>query len=344
MASPKIIWVRSDHLPSYDERKKVVSSALEAGYVQIVIREEDAELRRLGRYDALVLKGTSIFLDEEKVGEMVQIRSNDDLARASALKGRVDNVLIEAKDWKVIPLENLIAEFQGSNTRLLATATSPEEAKLFFETLEVGVGGVAIEPSSPSKLKAFHVIHSDQMPQVELTRAVVSRIAPAGVGDRVCLDTCSLLKVGEGMLIGSQSACLFLVSSESLESEYVASRPFRVNAGAVHAYALMPTGKTRYLSEIKSGDEVLAIDSDGQCRTVVVGRSKIERRPLLLLEVEAGERKYTTILQNAETIRMCTPTGPVSISDLKVGQDVLVRLEEGGRHFGQAISETITEL
>lgn len=344
MPSPKIIWVRSDHLPSYDERKKMVSSALEAGYVQIMIREEDAELKRLGRYDALAVKGASIHLDGEKVGEIVQIRSNDDLARASALKGRVDVVLIEAKDWKVIPLENLIADFQGSTTKLLATATTPEEAKLFLETLEVGVGGLAIEASSPSKLKAFHVIHSDQLPKVELTKGVVSKIAPAGVGDRVCLDTCSLLKVGEGMLIGSQSACLFLVSSESLESEYVASRPFRVNAGAVHAYAFTPTGKTRYLSEIKSGDEVLAIDSEGNCRTVVVGRSKIERRPLLLLEVKIGDRRFTTILQNAETIRLCTPTGPVSISDLKVGQEVLVRLEEGGRHFGQAISETITEL
>ncbi|MDD1747442.1 MAG: 3-dehydroquinate synthase II [Methanomassiliicoccales archaeon] len=344
MPSPKIIWVRSDHLPSYDERKKIVSSALEAGYVQILIREEDAELRRLGRYDALVLKGMSIFLEEERVGEIVQIRSNEDLARASALKGRVENVLIEAKDWKVIPLENLIADFQGSSTKLLATATSPEEAKLFLETLEVGVGGVAIEPSSASRLRDFHVIHSDRMPKVELTKAMVSKIAPAGVGDRVCLDTCSLLRVGEGMLIGSQSACLFLVSSESLESEYVASRPFRVNAGAVHAYALMPTGKTRYLSEVKSGDEVLAIDSEGRCRTVVVGRSKIERRPLLLLEAKVGDRRFTTILQNAETIRLCTPSGPVSISDLKVGQEVLVRLEEGGRHFGQAISETITEL
>lgn len=344
MPSPKIIWIRSDHLPSYDERKKIVSTALEAGYVQIVIREEDAELKRLGRYDALVLKGASIFMEGEKVAEIVQIRSNDDLARASALKGRVDSVLIEAKDWKVIPLENLIADFQGSSTKLMATAATPEEAKLFLETLEVGVAGVAIEPSSPAKLKSFHVIHSDQLPKVELTKAVVSKIAPAGVGDRVCLDTCSLLKVGEGMLIGSQSACLFLVSSESLESEYVASRPFRVNAGAVHAYAMTPTGKTRYLSEVKSGDEVLAIDSEGRCRTVVVGRSKIERRPLLLLEVKMGDRRFTTILQNAETIRLCTPTGPVSISDLKVGQEVLVRLEEGGRHFGQAISETITEL
>jgi 3-dehydroquinate synthase II len=344
MPSPKIIWVRSDHLPSYEERKKMVSSALESGYVQIMIREEDVELKRLGRYDALVLKGTSILLDSEKIGEIVQIRSNDDLVRASSLKGKVENVLIEAKDWKVIPLENLIADFQSSSTKLLATATTPEEAKLFLETLEVGVGGLAIEASSASKLKDFHVIHSGQMPMVELTKAVVSKIAPAGVGDRVCLDTCSLLKVGEGMLIGSQSACLFLVSSESLESEYVASRPFRVNAGAVHAYAMTPTGKTRYLSEIKSGDEVLAVDSEGKSRTVVVGRSKIERRPLLLLEVKIGDRRFTTILQNAETIRLCTPAGPVSVSDLKVGQEVLVRLEEGGRHFGQAISENITEL
>jgi 3-dehydroquinate synthase II len=344
MPSPKIIWVRSDHLPSYEERKKMVSSALESGYVQIMIREEDVDLKRLGRYDALVLKGTSIFLDSEKVGEIVQIRSNDDLVRASSLKGKVENVLIEAKDWKVIPLENLIADFQSSSTKLLATATTPEEAKLFLETLEVGVGGLAIEASSASKLKDFHVIHSGQMPKVELTKAVVSKIAPAGVGDRVCLDTCSLLKIGEGMLIGSQSACLFLVSSESLESEYVASRPFRVNAGAVHAYAMTPMGKTRYLSEIKSGDEVLAVDSEGKGRTVVVGRSKIERRPLLLLEVKIGNRRFTTILQNAETIRLCAPAGPISISDLKVGQEVLVRLEEGGRHFGQAISETITEL
>jgi 3-dehydroquinate synthase II len=344
MPSPKIIWVRSDHLPSYEERKKMVSSALESGYVQIMIREEDVDLKRLGRYDALVLKGTSIFLDSEKVGEIVQIRSNDDLVRASSLKGKVENLLIEAKDWKVIPLENLIADFQSSSTKLLATATTPEEAKLFLETLEVGVGGLAIEASSASKLKDFHVIHSGQMPKVELTKAVVSKIAPAGVGDRVCLDTCSLLKIGEGMLIGSQSACLFLVSSESLESEYVASRPFRVNAGAVHAYAMTPMGKTRYLSEIKSGDEVLAVDSEGKGRTVVVGRSKIERRPLLLLEVKIGDRRFTTILQNAETIRLCTPAGPISISDLKVGQEVLVRLEEGGRHFGQAISETITEL
>ena len=321
----------------------MVASALEAGYVEIVIREEDKDLKRLGRFDAILLKGNVLWLEEERIGEHVEVRSSEDLRKASLLKDKVEHVLISAKDWKVIPLENLIAEFQKSSTKLVATATTPEEVKLFFETLEVGVSGVAVEAPSASKLKDFHVIAAQEMPKVELSRAVVTRISPITSGDRVCLDTCSLMKVGEGMLVGSQSACLFLVNSESMESEYVAARPFRVNAGAVHAYVLTPEGKTRYLSEIRGGDEVLAIDSEGHSRSVVVGRSKIEKRPLLLIEVKVEERRFSTILQNAETIRLCSPSGPVSISDLKVGQEVLVRLEEGGRHFGHAISETITE-
>jgi len=342
--STRIVWVRSDHLSSYEERKKMVSSALEAGFVEIVIREQDKELKRLGRFDAIVLKGTSLYMEDERVGELLEIRSNQDLMKAAAYKGQVKNLLISTKDWKVIPLENLIADFQRSTTKIIASAATPEEARLFFETLEVGVSGVAIAPTSASMLQDFKVASSRELPKLELTTAVITRIVPVATGDRVCIDTCSLLRVGEGMLVGSQSACLFLICSESIESEYVAARPFRVNAGAVHAYVLTSSGRTRYLSEIRGGDELMAIDQSGNCRSVAVGRSKIERRPLLLLEVRAKERKYSTILQNAETIRLCTPSGPVSISDIQVGQEVLVRLEEGGRHFGHAITETITEI
>ena len=340
----KLIWVRSDHLQRYEERKKVVSAALEAGYVEIIVREEDKELRKLGRFDALVKKDDSLLLDGKKVAQWFDIRSSADVDKAAALKNKVDSIVVSAQDWKVIPLENLIADLQGSRTKLLAVATSPQEAKTFLETLETGVDGVVVQPESGAQLKDFHAVTQRTLPKVELTTAEVSKIAPASVGDRVCLDTCSIMNVGEGMLVGSQSACLFLVCSESMESEYVASRPFRVNAGAVHAYVLTPGGKTRYLSEMRGGDEALAIDSEGNCRAVVIGRSKIERRPLLLIEAKAGERKFTTILQNAETIRLCTPDGPVSVSELKVGQKVLVKVEQGGRHFGRAITETIIEV
>ncbi|MCE5296913.1 MAG: 3-dehydroquinate synthase II [Euryarchaeota archaeon] len=341
--SEKLVWVRSDHLPAYDDRKKVVTTALEAGLVDILVREEDKELLRLGRFDAIIVRGDELYEDGKLTGKMIEINRPDDLAKASALKGKVDYLLIAANDWKVIPLENLIAEFQRSNTSIIAGARTPEDAKVFSETLEVGVDGIAIEPTDASKIADFKDISIAATGKMDLSAVKITKITPIGIGDRVCIDTCSLLKVGEGMLVGSQSSCMFLIHSESLESAYVAARPFRVNAGPVHAYVMCANGRTKYLSEIRGGDELLAVRSSGETRPVVVGRAKVEVRPLLIIEVDAEGRKHSIILQNAETIRVCTKDGPVSVSDLKVGQEILAKLEAGGRHFGHAIEETINE-
>jgi len=43
----------------------------------------------------------------------------------------------------------------------------------------------------------------------------------------------------------------------------------------------MPDGKTAYLSELKSGSEVLVVKGDGSQRGALVGRVKIETRPLV---------------------------------------------------------------
>ena len=56
--------------------------------------------------------------------------------------------------------------------------------------------------------------------------------------------------------------------------------------GPVHAYVLVPGGKTCYLSELKSGKEVILVDQKGHQRTAIVGRTKIESRPLLLVEAK----------------------------------------------------------
>ena len=153
-----------------------------------------------------------------------------------------------------------------------------------------------------------------------------------------------MMSMGEGMLIGSYSKGLFLVHSESLESEYVASRPFRVNAGPVHAYVMTPGNKTRYLSEIEAGDEVLIVDKEGNSKNVVVGRVKIEKRPLMLVEAEYNGIILRTLLQNAETIRLVKEDGtPISVSELKVGDKIMIYLDPNARHFGMAIEESIIE-
>ncbi|MCD5401974.1 3-dehydroquinate synthase II, partial [candidate division NPL-UPA2 bacterium] len=128
------------------------------------------------------------------------------------------------------------------------------------------------------------------------------------------------------------------------ENPYVEPRPFRVNAGPVHAYTLLPGGKTKYLSELKSGDESLIVNRKGKTQVAVVGRIKVERRPLMLVEGKVKKEKISLILQNAETIRLVSSEGkPISVVALKKGSQVLSYLEEPGRHFGMKIEETIVE-
>jgi 3-dehydroquinate synthase II len=76
-----------------------------------------------------------------------------------------------------------------------------------------------------------------------------------------------------------------------------------------------------------------------------VGRTKIERRPLLLVEATTeGGAKASLILQNAETIRLVAPDGSaISVVNLAPGNTILGCALEGGRHFGMAVKETIRE-
>ncbi len=340
----RLVWVGA--LPREDtaDVRSVVAAALEAGFDQIVLGKPDDSLQRLGRFSPIFLKGDVFRFDEEEIGRLATIRSARDESAVRTLRGAAKHVVVRAEDWKIIPLENLIAHFQGSGTRLLVEVHDAADAKLFFETMEVGVDGIFLTPTSTKEIRAVRSLLEASRETIPLVRAKITAIRPLGLGDRVCVDTCSLLRSGEGMLVGNSSAALFLIHAETLESGYVSARPFRVNAGTVHAYILLPAGRTKYLSELRAGDEVLVVEREGRSRSAVVGRVKVERRPLLLIEAEWEGRGCTTIVQNAETIRFVTPDGgAVSVGELRSGDEVLVRLEEGGRHFGMRIQETIAE-
>lgn len=182
-----------------------------------------------------------------------------------------------------------------------------------------------------------------------MTKARVTNVEMVGMGDRVCVDLCSLMKPGEGLLVGSFARGLFLIHSECLETSYISSRPFRVNAGPVHAYVAVPGGKTSYLSELKAGKEVMVVNQNGMQRTAIVGRLKIETRQLILVEAkDEGGGHYSTLIQNAETVALVTPhkeTGQRQIpaTSLKIGDEVLLRLQGGARHTGIEIQEFIVE-
>jgi 3-dehydroquinate synthase II len=315
-----------------------LTAAVEAGFSTFV--STSAKPVGLARAQVLELRPDGLHGPDRRVAPRTVISSPEDQARALALAGKEDAVLVDATAWRVIPHENLIAAYRRKGTRLIVQAASVDEAKLLLGTLESGVDAVIL-PAEHAREAAHRLAVTAG--QETLVAAKVTKVRAVGLGDRACLDTASLLRADEGVLTGSASGGLFLVASEARESGYVASRPFRVNAGAVHAYVLAPGGRTRYLSELHAGDEVLVADATGRTRTVVLGRVKIERRPLLLIEAEAQGRTIKTLLQNAETIHLLGPRGAKSVVEIAPGDEVLVRLDEGGRHFGMSVDETIVE-
>ena len=290
--------------------------------------------------DLRVIKGL-----KKEVFFKLEVHSTQDIERAvEAAKAGAESVIIETKEWKIIPLENLVAEFRNFDTKIYAKVSEAREIRTMFSVLEKGVDGVSVTVKEPRDVGEI-TKELTTLGSTELSVVKVLEVKEVGSGDRVCIDTASILKRGEGMLIGSKSNFLFLIHNEAIGSSFTAPRPFRVNAGAVHSYLLMPDGKTRYLSEIEAGDEVFVASKDGSTRSSSVGRVKIENRPLALVKAEGNGESATVIVQNAETIRFVTGKGqPVSVTELKRGDTILAKVGSAkGRHFGIEVDEFILE-
>ncbi|RDI71188.1 3-dehydroquinate synthase II [Halopelagius longus] len=281
--------------------------------------------------------------DERANGAYVRILSKDYESFAEEAALDADHTIVIGDDWTIIPLENLIARI-GEETELVAGVTSAEEAKTAFETLESGSDGVLLDSDDPDEIRRTVEIRDEaERESLELRWAEVTAVERTGMADRVCVDTGNLMEHDEGMLVGSMGRGLFFVHAETAESPYVASRPFRVNAGAVHAYVRTPDGGTKYLSELKSGDEVQVVDESGRTREAIVGRVKIEKRPMFRVEADVDGDRVETLLQNAETIKVHTREGRTSVTDLEAGDEILLYYEQTARHFGEAVEESIIE-
>jgi len=296
-------------------------------------------------------------------GDELLVRRGDELARGSgsaplpirrigddgALRSAIattpegGTLVVEWTGDRVIPLESAVAG-RGHRFQVWTFARNPEEVPAALGALEHGADRVIVTLHDVAEVDALERAVGGPAPSgLTWSSVVVTDVHPAGLGDRVIVDTTSLLAPEEGLLVGSAAAFLFHVASEAVGSKFSRPRPFRVNAGAAHSYVLMADGSTRYLAELAGNDSVLAVAPGGTVRAVRVGRIKVERRPLVMVRADDTGVSRTVFLQEAETVRLSTEEGRRATTDLRAGSRVQgVRLPPA-RHLGAAVEESIEE-
>lgn len=402
------LWVDLRHVP-LNKRLPYLHVLEEVACERVLLDRGDPHVERPG-LEAITVDGRMDLKHHgHKLGRLVRVADAKGQEKAARQDGLV---IVDAEDWRVIPLENLVAARRDRPGTLYAIARTPQQAGLFADVLETGVHGIVLAPASPQAIveadqelrrrwrepapvatvalaaQGIPVVGSPRAGQgagsagiVEnaedaassasagsappaapsaaeaprsptngktrpfLEPATITAVNDGGMGDRVCIDTTSLFRDGEGLLVGSTARSFCLVHAETVKAEYIQPRPFRVNCGAVHMYLFAPEGKTRYLSELAAGQPVLAVHGDGIHRVLAVGRVKIERRPHTLVHWKTPDgRNGNAMLQTAETIRLVGADGrAIAVTDLKPGMQVLVHAEDAARHTGLPVDSQSEE-
>jgi 3-amino-4-hydroxybenzoic acid synthase len=325
--------VRRILLPGADQRAAATASAGIDIDIVIVPGEADG-----WRNLAAARPGTEL-------GRFVEVTDALTLEQACAAARDEAWSVLNFRDPTKIPLEIVIAAAHGAPGHIIVAAADPQEAAIIFGVLEHGPAGVMVAPRAVGDATALRRAAAPRAEQLELAELKVTAVSHVGMGERACVDVCSILRRDEGMLVGSHSKGMILCVSETHPLPYMPTRPFRVNAGAIHSYTLAGQGRTRYLSELRAGSKVLAVDVRGAARLVTVGRVKIESRPLICVEaVAANGQGVNVFLQDDWHVRVFGADGAVLHStELEPGDGLLGHLPTADRHVGYAIDEFCLE-
>ncbi|QNP74741.1 3-dehydroquinate synthase II [Streptomyces roseirectus] len=282
---------------------------------------------------------------EVEFGRFVEITDADSLEDACRSARHDRWSLLSFRDPTKIPLEIVLAAAAGANGSIITRVADVEEARIVFGVLEHGSDGVLLAPRTVGEATALKAAALSEHADLELVELEVTGISRAGMGERACVDTCTNFRLDEGILVGSHSTGMILCCSETHPLPYMPTRPFRVNAGALHSYTLSADRRTNYLSELRSGGRVLAVDAQGRSRLVTVGRVKIETRPLLAIDAVAPSGvRVNLIVQDDWHVRVLGPGGTVlNVTELTEGTKVLGCLPVEQRHVGYPIDEFCIE-
>lgn len=231
----KIVWVKV--IPwSLELAQAAMESGADALWIPPGLQ---SEVKKMGIIPTVAEDG-DLVLGRDVVEKEIREKQDEEEILDLTLSKKV---IVKGVDWTIVPLENLLSK----TNNIFVEIQDLQEGQTALDILEKGVEGVVINNPDPDAIRQIILMLKEKKEKLELLTARVKRIEPLSSGDRVCVDTCSSMDLGEGMLVGNSSQALFLIHSENVENPFVNTRPFRVNAGPVHAYIRIADGQTKYL-------------------------------------------------------------------------------------------------
>lgn len=362
----KEIWFDGRSVPI--ERQDIWGLVNNSPIINVVVSPDQ---RRSGRYPQKTQLITEIRVEEELAGlpggvtvlsnrldlleaakqlgyrtcAYFSIDSSETLEESWQNAGKFDLVAVDFNLPTNIPLELIIARLQDSKTVLLRKVSTVEDMEVAFGVLEKGSDGVLFSQTDLAEIqKLSNYLYRESTDNLDLHPLLVTEVRHVGMGSRACIDTTDLMTREEGMIVGSTSGGGILVCSETHFLPYMNTRPFRVNAGAVHSYVWAPNNSTQYITDLAAGGKILCVNIRGEAREATVGRIKIEVRPLLLIKGDAAGTELNVIVQDDWHIRVMGADGqPRNASSIRAGDRLLAYVCEPGRHVGIKVNETIIE-
>ena len=184
----KGVWVKA-----VPWSKEVALAAVECGadalWVPVGMK---SEVRKLGLIPTVAEDGDFVLGRDVVEKEIREKKDEEEILDLSLSK----KVVVKGSDWTIIPLENLLSR----TNNLFVEVDNLKEGETALGILEKGVDGVVVNNPDPDAVRYIVQLLKSRGEAFHLLPARVKRIEPLGMGDRVCVDTCSSMALAKACL------------------------------------------------------------------------------------------------------------------------------------------------
>jgi len=153
--------------------KKKVLTALENGADAVIVPAgRSKEVKELGRLMTIGPDG-DLRLGKDVVE--IEIREQADEDKILSL-GKEKTVIVSGRDWKIIPLENIISR----SGRVFAAVKDLPSARTALGILEKGVDGVVVKSSDLSQIKKIIKLVKSDREKLSLVTVKITEVRERG--------------------------------------------------------------------------------------------------------------------------------------------------------------------